>query len=86
MAGNQGLDGLGHLVRRRSRDIGDSDAGPAVAVPTLDEGGLKGCVLSHSSLSLVVESKHLGIFFTSEGRMERETDGRAGAASAVVPA
>ncbi|XP_049451749.1 acetylserotonin O-methyltransferase 2 isoform X2 [Epinephelus fuscoguttatus] len=37
-------------------------------------------------LPLVEEFKYLGIFFTSEGRMEREIDRRTGAASAVMQA
>ena len=31
------------------------------------------------------EFKYLGVLFTSEGRMERETDRRIGAAAAVMP-
>ena len=34
----------------------------------------------------VEEFKYLGVLFTSEGRMEREIDGRIGAASAVLRA
>ena len=37
-------------------------------------------------LPQVEEFKYLGVLFTSEGRMEREIDGRIGAASAVLRA
>ena len=37
-------------------------------------------------LPQVEEFKYLGVLFTSEGRMEREVDGRIGAASAVLRA
>ena len=37
-------------------------------------------------LPQVEEFKYLGVLFTSEGRMEREIDGRIGAVSAVLPA
>jgi len=39
-----------------------------------------------SLLSQVEEFKYLGVLFTSEGRMEREIDGRIAAASAVLRA
>ena len=35
-------------------------------------------------LPQVEEFKYLGVLFTSEGRMEREVDGRIGAASTVL--
>ena len=37
-------------------------------------------------LPQVEEFKYLGVLFTSEGRMEREIDGRIGGASAVLRA
>ena len=52
-------------------------------IPQLTQGKIK-LVMIRFNLSQVEEFKYLGVLFTSEGRMEREIDGRIGAASAVL--